>query len=214
MCRAAGHSLVELVKVVQGVSLVPPVLLSSCPCSGRAPKCAAGAAPPRMSSRAKGKSWYFRFGTENACQGIILDRLEYSCVRNYLQFGWQYVDMSTCDFLPFIYLYIVHIYERFTSSTNFLPSLLFLPLFPFPLFFPPSIRLHAPFCALPQHTGNGQALMRCIRLISCFIHRQQAHIYAGHVFLLPLGRLLPLPLLSLFRGIYCLPCHWFTPPAI
>lgn len=36
----------------------------------------------RLSSRAKGKSWYFRFGTENACQGIILDRLEYSCVCN------------------------------------------------------------------------------------------------------------------------------------
>ena len=70
-------------KVWQGAPLVPsscpPALL---PCSGHAPKRAAGAAPPSMSSRAKGKSWYFRFGTENACQGITLDRLEYSCVCN------------------------------------------------------------------------------------------------------------------------------------
>ena len=110
-------------KVWQGAPLVP----SSCPpaflpCSGHAPKRAAGAAPPSMSSRAKGKSWYFRFGTENACQGITLDRMEYSCVCNYLQFGRQYVDMSTCDFLPFIYLYIVHIYERFTTYSNSSPS--------------------------------------------------------------------------------------------
>ena len=118
--RAAKFPPVEVGEVGEGVARGSPgaVLLPSC----HAPKRAAGAAPPRMSSRAKGKSWYFRFGTENACQGITLDRLEYSCVCNYLQFGRQYVDMSTCDFLPFIYLYIVHIYERFTTYSNSSPS--------------------------------------------------------------------------------------------
>lgn len=62
-------------------------------------------------------------------------------MRIYIQFGGQYVDMSTCDFLPFTYLYIVHIYERFTSSTNFLPS---FPSIPPLLPLPPSI--HLPPC--------------------------------------------------------------------
>ena len=78
----------------------PPALL---PYSGHAPKRAAGAAPPRMSSRAKGKSWYFRFGTENACQGIILDMLEYSCMRNYLHFGRRYIGCRYSQFPPIIH---------------------------------------------------------------------------------------------------------------
>lgn len=128
-------------KMWQGAPLVP----SSCPPALLPSMHQYRATCPHV-KQGEGQRRYSRFGSKNACQGIILDRQEYSCVRNYLQFGRQHVDMSTCVF------YCSYICTSFIymNALQLIPIPPLLPLFPpLPALLPP-LSTHPLPCTSPR----------------------------------------------------------------